>query len=145
MISKDFKLPSWRKWIKLTDKKKIIEENTALVQNETHRKKGVYVVRVSKSIERVKGKSDIVYIGRGNLHQRVRRLLKLFPERVTVNTKNQKVLFARTGLLSIVSHLNTDVWITYKITDRYIQLEKDLLQKYRDDHIELPPLNRSST
>lgn len=129
----------------MTDKKKIIEQNASLVQNETHRKKGVYVVRVSKYIKRVKGKSDIVYIGRGNLHQRVRRLLKLFPGRVTENTKNQKVLFARLGLLSIVSHMNADVWVTYKITDNYIQLEKDLLQKYRDDHIEMPPLNRSST
>lgn len=143
-MSDDFKSP-WRKWIKLTNELKITEENIELIQKETHKKNGVYVVKVSKSIKRVKGKSDIVYIGRGVLNNRLRRLLKLFPAYVTKKTKKQRLLFARKALLNLVIHLNADVWVTYKITDRHKELEKELLQRYQDDHIELPPLNRSST
>jgi len=143
MNSKYFK-SRWRKWVKLTSKQKIIEKNTALIQKETRMKKGVYIVRVSKPVDRVIGKSDIVYIGEGTLHRRLRRVLKVFPERITEKSKKQKNLLARWGLLLIVKKFDADVWITYKITNKHKDLEKKLLQKYRNDHIENPPLNSNS-
>lgn len=144
MMSRNFKSP-WRKWVKLTNKKEIIKENVGLIQKETRKKNGVYVVRISKSLYRASGKSDIVYIGRGILSHRLRRLLKLFPGYVTQKRKKQKNLFARKALLNLVKYLNADVWVTYKVTTKHKELEKKLLQKYQREHLEPPPLNRLPT
>ena len=97
---------------------------------------GVYVVRHSNgSFGRLRGSSDILYIGkseaRGGMRQRIRGYFNPGPSQWT----NQR----------IHSFLQRQVAMELRVmpTRNPRQLESQLIEQYVADHDELPPFNRS--
>jgi len=74
MFSKDLEKYGFNKWIKIV---KDYDRNKDLILS-LPKKKGVYVIRANKLIPRIKGASDIVYIGQGNIQRRIQQLLRSY-------------------------------------------------------------------
>lgn len=94
--------------------------------------KGVYCMRFKANICRVKGESDIAYIGSTNRTLKYRFMGYLHPSK-TQRTNTRINLFAKTHELE-VSFLAATPPSLY---------ENLLLDKYYSEHDELPPLNRA--
>ena len=101
---------------------------------------GVYIITANKELERLRGKSDILYIGRsGNLRRRMKYLLKYFlPPEFAGNWGRHT---ARNALKTILDETDTKVYISYVACSNYKEIETKLIQKYCKNHIETPPLN----
>ena len=101
---------------------------------------GVYVVSTNKELERLRNKSDILYIGRTcNLQKRIKYLLKYFlPPRFAGNWGRHT---ARNALKIILEETDIKVYISYVVCGNYKKIETKLIQKYCKNHIETPPLN----
>ena len=91
----------------------------------------MFYVDKGKSIHRLKGESDIIYVGgtsRGTLAQRLRghngsRLLKLIKTEI--------------GGIRVS-------WKDLPTNERALFEEAEILWKYLRDHLELPPMNQQS-
>ncbi len=99
---------------------------------------GVYVIRRNTPFPRIRDESDILYIGsatnRDGLRMRLRHYFHPGPTQWT----NQRLL-ARCGDSS-----DYDIsFVTCANEDAALELEIGLLTRYRGDHLELPPENRS--
>jgi len=101
---------------------------------------GVYIVRSSTEICRLKGKSDILYIGKGKIKHRLIALLDPhFRETKRKHSAKQdlKRLITEEGFIIYIKYLFFDT------NDLAKKKEKDLLKKYCLKHIEPPPLNHT--
>lgn len=100
------------------------------------RKKGIYVIRLAtfKPIGRLRGESDILYIGsttsEGGLRQRLMQYFHPGPTQWT----NQRLY----GFLKKY-HME----ITWCPCEEPTNLEHDLLRQYLSEHDELPPFNHA--
>ncbi len=93
-------------------------------------KPGVYAFRlVGSSIGRVLGQSDLVYIGCTENVPSLRRRVQEHWGNVRLERIRRKV-----GPLEVA-------WRTCRTLKEAVDLESDLLGKYKHEHIELPPLN----
>ena len=101
---------------------------------------GIYIISADKELERLRGKSDFLYIGStGNLQKRIKYLLKYFlPPEFAGNWGRHT---ARDALKIIMEETDIKVFISYVTCGNYKELETRLLQKYCQNHIETPPLN----
>jgi hypothetical protein len=110
------------------------------------KKKGVYVIVCNKPICRVKGKSDIVYIGQGTIQYRIQ---SLFRNKLPINYRNYSSNHtAMETLKRIVSELKLKIKFSFIVTnnkEKCKNLESDLILQYCRDHIEPPPLNNTRT
>lgn len=94
----------------------------------------VYFWRVEKPFQRVKGKSNIVYIGQTKRTLAARYSnSQAFKIETSYFDSFYKFVIAEYGALSI----------EIIQTDNVKKSEWLALQKYRDNHFEYPPLNRS--
>ena len=93
---------------------------------------GVYCIRLQKAICRVKGKSDIAYIGSATheFKTRFRGYMKPGP---TQRTNKRVKGFSEKYKLEV----------SFLVTNKPKYYEGLLLEAYLADHDELPPLNRS--
>jgi hypothetical protein len=96
---------------------------------------GVYVIRYEKNFGRLKGCSDILYIGstinRKGMWKRIGQYFDPDPTQVT-NKRIHEFL---------KRHIPMEISFIYlEVPER---LESQLLQEYITDHDELPPLNRN--
>lgn len=95
--------------------------------------KGVYVLRLKggRDFGRLKGRSDIVYIGKteAGIRGRLRQYLNPGPTQITNQRVNQ--LMKR-----------HDLEVAWKEDQNPNTTEHNLLLQYVKDHDELPPLNR---
>ncbi|MCK5061931.1 hypothetical protein KAR28_05295 [Candidatus Parcubacteria bacterium] len=133
-ILKKFKLS--KKLIVSSDK---LEKNRELVLS-LPQIGGIYIVSTDKELERLWGKSDILYIGQsGNLRRRMKYLLKYFLPSDFVGNWGRHT--ARNALKVILDETDTKVYISYVTCSNYKKIETRLLQKYCKNHIESPPLN----
>ncbi len=130
-------------------KKFKLSEKVQVLEDETKNKElvllipklsGIYIVTANKEFERLRGKSDILYIGRtGNLRRRMKYLLKYFlPPKFAGNWGKHT---ARKALKTILEETDIKVYISYVTCSNYKEIETKLLQKYCKNHIESPPLN----
>jgi len=96
---------------------------------------GVYVLRLKHHFGRLRGESDILYIGSTNdiQHRIIENFLKGKGGETTQRIHDY--LFSK-GYLESVE-------ISWVIRDDYEDLEKKLLKEYEDQHHELPPWNRA--
>jgi hypothetical protein len=107
---------------------------------DTARSCGVYVVFADRKIERVRGESDILYIGRsGNVQRRMKYLLKYFLPADFVGNWGRHT--ARDALKVIITETDIKVSVAHTFCGNYKEVESELLQKYCKVHIEGPPLN----
>lgn len=98
---------------------------------------GIYVFRLAeaKTIPRLKGESDLVYIGcSAKLRNRLRGHLNVMSVEHNIAYRLQRVE-QQIGRLEVS-------WESYDSVDKAKDAERLLLAKYEADHIEFPPLNR---
>lgn len=101
---------------------------------------GIYILTVDKELERLKGKSDILYIGRSrNLRNRAKFLLKYFLPKDFAGNWGKHT--AREAVKKILEETDINLYIQYTTCDNCKDIETLLLQKYCQNHIETPPLN----
>lgn len=101
---------------------------------------GVYAIVANNNLVRLKGASDIIYIGQTkNLRNRIKTLFKyLIPENVYRITYNHT---ARPGLMKILNETDYNLSITFLAHNNPREVERKLLTAYCNNHIETPPLN----
>jgi len=158
MFSKDLEEFDFRIWIKIV---KDYDYNRDLIL-KLPRKKGVYIIRADKPILRIKGESDIIYIGQGKIQSRIQQLLRSY---LPVNFRNYfgkhtaregfERILEETELELEFSYITMDIEETkakvlelatlhsFKGVDITKGIERRLLERYCRDHIEPPPLNNT--
>src|SRR5574337_705244 len=98
---------------------------------------GIYVFRLpeGKTIHRLKGESDILYIGCSTkLRNRFRDHSKAIGVERNIGYRLQRVE-RHLGALEVS-------WETYECAENAKDAERLLLARYEADHMEFPPLNR---
>jgi hypothetical protein len=108
---------------------------------------GVYVFKLAggESLCRLKGKSDIVYIGRtkkgkvrtGSVQRRLKQHLRTREDKIDIGYRIERVL-KEIGRLEVA-------WRSFDADADAQSHEAELLERYDTDHIELPPLNRQES
>lgn len=97
---------------------------------------GVYVVRATKEIKRIRGESDIVYIGsacnQNHLRGRISQYFSPGPTQIT----NRRML----TLIGESTEFEIG-WLAVAIKSRAVGLEQEFLERYFTDHGERPPQN----
>jgi len=122
-------MQKWSEWMELTD------ENL----EKAPKKKGVYQLRTNKKFERLKGETDILYIGCGDLYDR----LTCFEELDDVKKDDIWLHDVRPRLRNYIRNFpDAKVEFRYITTDKHQELEKILLDDFETEHLELPPFNR---
>ncbi len=96
---------------------------------------GVYVLRLNRSFGRLKGESDILYIGStSDIYQRI--VENYLEGRGGKTTQRIRYYIFDREYLELIEIS----WVT-SINPK--QLEEELLKKYEEEHHELPPWNRT--
>jgi len=105
---------------------------TRVLFNQAPRSPGIYLFHVdqAKSIHRVKGESDIIYVGstargRGGLRQRLRN---------HGGSRSLNLIKAEIGAIMVS-------WKDAPSHEKALFEEAEILRKYFQDHLELPPMN----
>src|SRR5271165_6098435 len=98
---------------------------------------GVYAFKLGKFFGRLKGQSDLLYIGCTEKRSLRRRLRDHLSE-----SAEQRSVGYRLGLIRR-EHPDLKVaWLVCDTADRAKELEVRFLDRYDVEHFELPPLNR---
>lgn len=93
-------------------------------------KPGIYFVLCNKEFERLKDKTNIIYIGKANnLAQRLVNKRNALPRFMTLRKNGFELKF---------------LYKTSSTKEQARQMEISALRKYEKKHLELPPLNHSS-
>ena len=152
MNSAELRKIGFKKWIKI--KPREYEYNRDVILN-LPKKQGVYVVRANKRIPRLKGDSDILYIGRGVIQRRIQALLRSY---LPLNFRDYiSKHSAREAFERVINELGLEVEVSYVLTEenenseevkkksreKAKELESALLRRFCQDHIEPPPLNNT--
>jgi len=137
MLSDDIKTYGFEDWLEIRTK---YTHNRELIL-KLPRVKGVYVIRAHKTIKRIKGESDIVYVGQGTIQSRIQVLLRSF---LPINFRNyQSKHTARESFERIINELDLKLEFSYIIAKNPKEIETQLLEAYCGEHIEPPPLNNT--
>lgn len=119
----------------------IWSELSALWAKGAPNSRGVYVLRLARAIARLKGQSDVLYVGRTRMPKATLRSMLTHHVRPRVNEKDigyrvfrilQEVPDARVEFTCIPFPTNVESGL----------YEASLLRRYERDHLEFPPLNR---
>jgi hypothetical protein len=114
---------AWRSWGSL---------NAAVVP----RSAGVYVLRMTGAeIGRVKGMSDIIYIGKS------RNLRRRLGQHMRAHDDTRNIGYRISRIAKELAPLEVG-WKCFADQREASNWEIRLLERYADDHIEFPPLNR---
>jgi hypothetical protein len=136
MLSTDLKTYGFSNWFPIEANQ---QKNKELILR-LPKKKGIYVIRLSKPVPRIKGESDIIYIGQGIIRHRIQALFRSYlplPFRDYMNKHTAREMFER-----VTNELNLQSQFSYVLRDQESkELESRLLIDYRLSHIEPPPLN----
>jgi excinuclease UvrABC nuclease subunit len=93
-------------------------------------KPGIYFVLCNKEFERLKGRTNIIYIGKANnLAQRLTNKRNALPRFTTLRKNGFELKF---------------IYKTSSTQEQARLMEISALQTYERKHLELPPLNHSN-
>src|SRR5260370_32446501 len=106
------------------------------------RKPGIYVFRLNQAINRLKGKSDIVYIG--STVKGRRTIQDRLKDHLGVRKVERNTAYYLERVQREVNTLEVS-WKALETHDEAMDEERVLLVKYMADHIEFPPLNRQES
>lgn len=137
MLSTDLIARGFKEWLKL---KADYNYNKDFVLN-LPREKGVYVIRAHEQIHRIKGTSDIIYIGQGTIQSRIQALLRSYLPLNFRNYMNKHT--AREAFERVIEELCLELELSYIKCEKPKEFETGLLQLFCQDHIEPPPLNNT--
>jgi len=99
--------------------------------------KGVYLIRTNKTFSRLLGSCSILYIGQGKLEDRLWCLADLSPQKNYMHT-------ARNRIINYLKRIHGNLefaCIPTENKEKAKSLEKELLEKCRETHMEAPPFN----
>jgi len=114
-------------WYKLSD-------DLGNLKQKIPKEPGVYVFKLNRYLEKVKGKSDILYIGSSkNLQKRI--INNYLKGNGGLTTKRIHNYLIKRNYINFVE-------VGWEITKNYKNLEKKLRNKFDKDHDQLPPWNR---
>jgi excinuclease UvrABC nuclease subunit len=99
--------------------------------------RGVYAIRRKTPYQRVRGESDITYIGSATNQDGLRMRVRQYFHPGWKQETNKRIL----GLIQNSAEFEIS-WLLAGSAGAAKALEQDLLDKYADDHGELPPENR---
>ena len=117
----------FKNWYKLTD--------IRLGEITPPSEPGTYVLRLNRSFGRLRGQSDILYIGStSNIYHRI--IENYLEGRGGKTTQRIRYYIFDREYLELIE-------ISWVTTDNPKQLEEELLKKYEEEHHELPPWNRA--
>jgi len=137
MMSVSLKKDGFNDWLEIGSD---YEHNKELVL-KLRRDKGVYVIRAHKPIVRIKGESDIIYIGQGTIQSRIQVLLRSF---LPMNFREYYAKHtAREGFERVMKETDIKLELSCAIAKDPREKERRLLMAYCNDHIEPPPLNNT--
>jgi hypothetical protein len=139
MLSRDLKRLGFGTWTKVVED---YDDNRDLIL-KLPKDEGIYVVRADKPISRIKGQSDIVYIGRGRIQSRIQQLLR---SHLPINYRNYLTKHtAREAFERTLNETELELEFSYVIVDmeEVGETESELLKLYCKDHIEPPPCNNT--
>jgi len=118
------------KWHRLIDIKKGVIKCPKNIETGA-----VYIIRLNRKFGRLKGESDILYIGStGDLHDRI--VENFLRGRGGKTTKRIHDYLVHKGYLNVAE-------VSWVFSENYEELEDKLLKVYEEDHHELPPWNRA--
>jgi hypothetical protein len=112
----DFGFSNWQKWC---------------AEAEIPKCCAVYAFRTPRAFGRVKGRSDIVYIGSGQLSLRL---------------KSHRGKLPKADRLGRIQKSYRQLQVSWKLYGSKNEAKKEesrLLSAYQHEHLELPPVNRS--
>jgi len=135
MLSKEIKQSKWQGWLPLNKGNRITVKNIERVPKKL---RGVYIIKQNKAFRRIKGESDIIYIGQGKVQDRLWAITGCFFK----EGKNWHHT-AKEEIYRLIREENKRLKFAFYITKKCKMLEDKFLKKYEKDHIELPPLNKS--
>jgi len=139
LMSTNLKKYGFRDWLEIETDHAHNEELFRL-KLPKRKDRGVYVIKASRAIVRIKAESDIIYIGQGEIKKRIRALVKSFlPVGYGLCGKHT----AREGFERVMKELNLKLALCYRIIENPREEERQLLRAYCNDHIEPPPLNHT--
>jgi hypothetical protein len=138
MNSVELREIGFKEWIKIKPKKYNYNKDVVL---NLPKEQGVYVIRTSKPVPRIKGDSDILYIGRGVIQRRIQVLLR---SHLPLNFRDyMNKHSAREAFERLLNELGLDVEFSFILAENSKDLETNLLEKFCQGHIEPPPLNNT--
>jgi len=117
----------FKEWYKLIDiRKGVVDVPVAPT---------VYVIRFNRKFGRLKGESDILYIGStSDLHHRI--VENYLRGRGGKTVKRIRKYLLNKGYLEVAE-------VSWIVTENHEELENRLLKEYEEYHHELPPWNRA--
>jgi excinuclease UvrABC nuclease subunit len=116
-----------RFWCKLSDDLDDLKQKIPI-------ESGIYVFKLNRYLEKLKSKSDILYIGSSkNLQKRI--INNYLKGRGGPTTKRIHSYLIKRNYINFVE-------VGWKITKNYKNLEVELINKFDKDHDQLPPWNR---
>jgi hypothetical protein len=140
MQSHDLKKYGFKDWLEIRTDKACYNYNKELIL-KLPREKGVYVIKANKPIGRLKGCSDIIYVGQGTIRNRIQVLIRSF---LPLNFREYSSKHtARESFERVARELDLKLKLSYTIVKNPRETEKQLLKAYCRDHIEPPPLNNT--
>ncbi|MFH0972827.1 MAG: hypothetical protein V1768_02430 [Patescibacteria group bacterium] len=115
------------------------EKNLSFIKKVPN-ESGVYIIFANREIQRLKGKSNIIYIGKSEaLRDRLKDLfMYLLPYGAYDYFRPHT---ARTAMMKILKETNLKLTISYIKKSNPREFESRLIVKYCNSHIEPPPLN----
>lgn len=105
-------------------------------------KNGAYAFRLKKPFPRLKGESQVVYIGMCNQNPKRNKRPGLWHR---LNNYRQNLMGGSMRLRLLAGHVGgaDQIEYAYEFCDNPREMEKALLEDYFERHLELPPLNRA--
>ena len=112
-------------------------------QDVKNYKNGVYAFRLKEPFARLKGDSNIIYIGQANHNPKKNKRHGLLHRLQNYKQNNHG---GSRRLKDIIQEFGGEESIeySYKISEKPKETEKELLDSYYEKHLELPPMNRSN-
>lgn len=103
---------------------------------------GIYIIYSDFLFPRLRGETDILYIGKGN---KLRERLMTFPKGF-VAIQQGKTYRGRKGIPRFwrLKEAGANLLFSYELSSEPEKKEQEALEVYERDHLELPPFNRSS-
>lgn len=114
--------------------------------NEQLKKTGVYVIISDRSFRRLHGETDILYIGQsgGSSRGKGRHMIDRLSDYLYPTASAPQDMRIHNSMKTLRERENATLFALYKqlSRNRCSAEEKELLRRFEEEHIELPPWNR---